>query len=660
MKKRKAGDNVIAKSGTRPILPAVMEAAFVSYITYRAKICYGMTATEVRVAAYKFAIENDVRVPKSWTENQRAGMEWYWQFRQRNSQLSLRKPEACSLARATSFNAHNVNMFFDNLEIVYRKLPTITEGTRIYNLDETALLTVQVPEKILADKRTRKLNKVTSAERGTLITACCIIAANGTYVPPALVYPRKKKVKDHTLRGAPIGTLSLSHQSGWMTGESFLEVMKHFVKHTNSSNENPSVLILDNHESHLTPAVVNFAKDNGVIIVTLPPHCSNKLQPLDVSVYRSLKIFYYRAIDGWMLAHPGVPLTIHDVAPLFNEAFLQAFTPHNITKGFSSCGIFPFNRNIFQEEDFLCSTVTDRPLPDTLSTVVSASPLESTHTTASTPSAPYKSPEDVFGIPKAEPRKLTHSSRSRKSCIATSTPEKLAIEERSRQQELKRVKTMKHHALKTEQKKGRQRLEKREGEQLVDAPSRKRGRPRKRLDYETSDPDDPQPLTSLAALPSGNKRDRKPIHHLSLPNDEGSSSSEDDIQFYSGLHDHSKDEETFSDLETIQVDLNLTVNDYCAVKFYMDEKQCQVKHFIGKVEEIDAAANAFKINFLRKFRPNTENRFIYPNVKDVAWVKKEFIVTKLVALTLGTTSRQQSYLSFSNFDKFSELFINLY
>ena len=379
MKNRKAGLSIAQlkpKPGPAPVFSPGMEADFVKYLVHRANVCYGMTALETRVAAFQFAKANNLNVPEMWINQGRAGLEWYWQFRHRHPELSLRKPEACSLSRATSFNKHKVDTFFDNLEAVLRKYPELADGTRVFNADETALLTVQIPQKVLASKKTRRLNKVTSAERGTLVTACCIIGGNGTYIPPVLVFPRKN-MKEVMLKGAPVGTLGLANPSGWMNGDSFLEVMIHFVKYTNSSRSHRTLLILDNHESHLTPAVVNYAKENGVELLTLPPHCSNRLQPLDVAVYRSLKLYYHRAMDTWMLCHPGSTITIYDVAALFNEAFVCAFTPKNILSGFSACGIVPLNRNVFTESDFLCSSVTDRPLAQISTPIASSSETNS-------------------------------------------------------------------------------------------------------------------------------------------------------------------------------------------------------------------------------------------------------------------------------------------
>ncbi|KAJ8913088.1 hypothetical protein NQ315_006589 [Exocentrus adspersus] len=75
-----------------------------------------------------------------------------------------------------------------------------------------------------------------------------------------------------------------------LTFECFVQVIKHFIKHTNALKENPALLIMDNHESHLSIEVINLCKDNGITILTIPPHCTNKLQPLDVGVLKPFQI----------------------------------------------------------------------------------------------------------------------------------------------------------------------------------------------------------------------------------------------------------------------------------------------------------------------------------------------------------------------------------
>ncbi len=144
---------------------------------------------------------------------------------------------------------------------------------------------------MIASKATRRLNSITRAERGILTTGCCIVCSNGTYLPPAIVFPRQN-FKRHMLNGAPVSILGLGNKMGWMNSETFEKVMEYFVFHSNSAIEKRSLLIFDNHESHLMPNVINYACDHGVVIVTSPHHCSHQLQPLDVSIFDPFKANY--------------------------------------------------------------------------------------------------------------------------------------------------------------------------------------------------------------------------------------------------------------------------------------------------------------------------------------------------------------------------------
>jgi len=57
-----------------------------------------------------------------------------------------------------------------------------------------------------------------------------------------------------------------------MTSENFGKWMKHFITHSHCSVEKPVLLLLDNHDSHITIEVLDMAKANGVIMLTFPQH----------------------------------------------------------------------------------------------------------------------------------------------------------------------------------------------------------------------------------------------------------------------------------------------------------------------------------------------------------------------------------------------------
>lgn len=95
----------------------------------------------------------------------KAWKDWLRGFKRRHPELSIKKPEACSIARATAFNPANVKSFFENLLNVCSRFPEFGDGTRIFILGETATATVQRPGKVIA-KKGSNVSKVTSGSEG--------------------------------------------------------------------------------------------------------------------------------------------------------------------------------------------------------------------------------------------------------------------------------------------------------------------------------------------------------------------------------------------------------------------------------------------------------------------------------------------------------------
>jgi hypothetical protein len=79
--------------------------------------------------------------------------------------------------------------------------------------------------------------------------------------------------------------------------------------------------VYDNHESHVSIEVINFAREKNIIILTQPPHCSHKLQPLDVGMLHSFKVFIGYERDKWLLNNPVKTITIYEIGEFVKNAY---------------------------------------------------------------------------------------------------------------------------------------------------------------------------------------------------------------------------------------------------------------------------------------------------------------------------------------------------
>lgn len=114
----------------------------------------------------------------------------------------------------------------------------------------------------------------------------------------------------------------------------------------------------------MSPAGLDICKAHGITLLTLPPHTSHKLQPLDVAVYGPFKSYFREESDKFMVSHPGQTIGLKNIALLAGNAHQRAFTPKNIRNGFFATGIWPYNPDIFTDHDFISSSVSDRPNPN--------------------------------------------------------------------------------------------------------------------------------------------------------------------------------------------------------------------------------------------------------------------------------------------------------
>ncbi|KAF2891116.1 hypothetical protein ILUMI_15057, partial [Ignelater luminosus] len=159
----------------------------------------------------------------------------------------------------------------------------------------------------------------------------------GTYIPPALIFPRKR-MKDELFLNAPTGTCKMVSESGFINSELFCHWLVHFKNNSRPSVENPVLLILDNHSSH---------RDLGA--------------SLDIAFFGLLKCAYSHECNKWIINNPGEVITQLQVGKLFSAAYIAISNIEKALDSFKASGISPFNPDKFQDVDFAPSLVTDMP-----------------------------------------------------------------------------------------------------------------------------------------------------------------------------------------------------------------------------------------------------------------------------------------------------------
>ena len=369
------------------------------------------------------------------------GKNFYYDFMSRHED---RTAESTSLQKASGFNKEQVDRFYSmltDLMVKYKFTPS-----KIFNADETGVSSVHTNRlKVMSVKGKKQVGKLTSAERGRNVTILLSVNATGdVFVPPLFVFPRVR-IDNDLKKDAPAGSIFDGQPSGWITKDGFLKWLNLFVERVNPTEKEPILLILDGHASHKDLEVITFAKDHHIHMLSLPPHTSHRLQPLDRTVMKPFKNAYHEACSLWMRQYPNIKISLKDIAGLVGVAFSKICRMELAKSGFACAGIFPLNPNVFSDLDFAPSTNQsdntadldeshnpEPSLPNSLPTRNSPGPTM-THETQC-----QNALESLSPLPStSSTRYVCRYGRGEKSQVLTSSPYKKQLEVKKTEKEEK-------------------------------------------------------------------------------------------------------------------------------------------------------------------------------------------------------------------------------
>ena len=321
--------------GPKPYLSKREESELAEFIVSVAAKGYGKTRQQIKGIAENCAHEKGVL-----SKEKRISDGWFNRFMDRQSHLSLRRGDATAAVRMDCVSKESMDSYFQLLKGVLDEHGLSDNPSCIYNVDETGMPLEPRPPKIVTVRGQKKVRVRTSGNKAQ-ITVVVSVSATGNTIPPFVIFDAKN-VNIEWTRGEVPGTAYAANSSGWIDSNLFKQwLCKHFLKHAVSTR--PLLLLLDGHCSHYQPELIRFAKANDIILFCLPPHTTHVTQPLDVSVFKPLKVNWQECCHKFLQEYPGRVVTKYQFSELFNQAWSMSMTPGNICVGFKKCGIYPFD-----------------------------------------------------------------------------------------------------------------------------------------------------------------------------------------------------------------------------------------------------------------------------------------------------------------------------
>lgn len=282
--------------------------------------------------------------------------KWWSGFFKRWPELTERKPQHLTIQRAKCCTPEIIEGFFTTLQEVLTdegvlQLPYSDLASRLWNCDETGLCTSVTSTKVIVRRGDKQVVEIGSGSGREHITVLTCGSAVGEKLPPYVIY--KAKTADPAwMENGPLGTRYASSDSGWMEEAQFTEWFRSvFLPATESLRKSkPVVLILDGHGSHISLKVVTSARQNNVVIFCLPPHTTHLLQPLDVSVFRTVKRVWKSILKEYKTEICQAVVTKKAFPSLLRKLWEGSVYPEHLVSGFRATGIHPLNSKVIRKD----------------------------------------------------------------------------------------------------------------------------------------------------------------------------------------------------------------------------------------------------------------------------------------------------------------------
>ena len=219
----------------------------------------------------------------------------------------------------------------------------------LYNFDEKGfLIGMTAAIKRIMTLEAYESGRITHASHDgsrEFISLLACICANGTALPPALIY-RGEAIQDSWLEDwNNEQAFFASSSTGWSSDEfGYQWLTQIFDRCTKKHLQRRRLLIVDGHSSHVNLKFINKCDELRILLMILPSHTTHRLQPLDVSLFAPLARYYTNGLNAMMNNSLGtVSMSKRAFWSIFWPAWQQAFTAKNIASGFKRTGIFPFD-----------------------------------------------------------------------------------------------------------------------------------------------------------------------------------------------------------------------------------------------------------------------------------------------------------------------------
>ena len=268
---------------------------------------------------------------------------WSGRFVKRHPFLQTLMGKPIESSRAKACTSDNLQKWFG----VFKQAMDTYKPTlgNIYNIDETGFqIGTTSRSYVIIDKRQNSAGKTGTASKSENITAIETGCADGTLLPPFLIFKGQYLQSTWFSTNVPDDWIAVTSPNGWTSDLLAMGWLKRVFEPStrNKANGNYRIIILDGHHSHLTPEFMEYCTEHRIIVLCLPAHTSHMTQPMDIAVFSPVKYWFRREVEAYLrCGEIRVPKA--EFMEIYARSRPKAITAKNIKSGFRGAGLVPYN-----------------------------------------------------------------------------------------------------------------------------------------------------------------------------------------------------------------------------------------------------------------------------------------------------------------------------
>lgn len=272
---------------------------------------------------------------------------WYEGFRKRHPEISSKKVQNLSKVRA-QVTAEDLKQWFADVQKYRHDHNLLNLPKRsIFNADVTNILVCPSPGYVLAPKGNSAVYRVTNENDKEGYTVLFNYNSAGEAAPPLVLYPFKdvlpRKIAENFTSDWAAG---ISH-SGWMKSDNFFEYVANvfYPWLVKEKVPFPVIFFVNGHKSHITLPLIKFCIARRIVVIQLFPNATHICQPLDVSFFHPLKLFWAVFLPWWKTKNNVSNITKENFVVALKACLYAFFAKNMVINGFRTTGLEPFNPN---------------------------------------------------------------------------------------------------------------------------------------------------------------------------------------------------------------------------------------------------------------------------------------------------------------------------